>query len=195
MPFFGKRKLSAQRQCEFCGEFFQVRSSWPSQRFCSNACYAESIRRIRVTKEELEYWYYELGMNSIEIAEQLGCNDRHLRAIMEEFGLALRNKSEAAIEYPCFPFSGDRIEKAYLIVFRLGEVYHPISVMRPSAHGWSTRGLSRDHRNLAGLLRMFPTRLTCEVSSLTYLSLVTFSSAACAPAKRATGIRNGEHET
>lgn len=122
MPFFGKRNPLAQRQCGFCGKFFQVRSSWPSQRFCSNACYAESIRRIHVTKEELEHWYYELGMTSLEIAERLGCNDRHLREIMEKFGLIRRNKAEAAIEYACRPFSGDRVEKAYLIGFRLGDL-------------------------------------------------------------------------
>ena len=122
MPLFGKRNPPAQRQCEFCGKSFPVRSSWQSQRFCSHDCYAESIRRIRVTKEELEYWYYELGMTSIEIAEQLGCSDRYLRQIMDDLGLTLRNKSHAAMDYACRAFSGDSVEKAYLIGFRTGDL-------------------------------------------------------------------------
>jgi hypothetical protein len=122
MPLFGKRKSVEQRNCEYCGERFEVRSSWKSQKFCSKACYAESIRRIHVTKEELEHWYFDLKMTSVEIAEKLGCNDRHVREIMSKFGITLRNKSEAAIHYPCYPFSGDLVEKAYLIGFRLGDL-------------------------------------------------------------------------
>lgn len=122
MPFGRKQKPSEQRRCQVCGKPFNVRASWPSQKFCSHACYAESMRRIHVTKEELTYWYYDLGMTSLEIAERLGCNDRYVRELMRHFGLTLRNKSGAAIDYPCHPFSGNYIEKAYLIGFRLGDL-------------------------------------------------------------------------
>ncbi len=117
-----KKKADVQRTCEYCGKTFTVPSSWPSQKFCSHECYAESIREIHVTKEQLEHWYFELHMTSIEIAEQLGCNDRHVREMMSKLGIKLRGKSEAAIEYPCQPFSGDLAEKAYLIGFRLGDL-------------------------------------------------------------------------
>lgn len=122
MPLFGKRKSVETRYCEYCGKSFEVCPSWQSQKFCSRACYAESIRRIHVTKEELEHWYFDLGMTSIDIAERLGCGDGHVREIMRKHGIKLRDKSDAAIDYPCHPFSGNRLEKAYLIGFRLGDL-------------------------------------------------------------------------
>lgn len=122
MPFFGKRKLAETRICEYCGKSFEVRPSWQSQKFCSRACYAENIRRIHVTKEELEHWYFDLEMTSIEIAERLGCSDGHVREIMRKHGIKLRDKSDAALDYPCLPFSGDLAEKAHMIGFRIGDL-------------------------------------------------------------------------
>lgn len=122
MPLFGKRKSVETRYCEYCGKSFEVRPSWQSQKFCSRACYAESIRRIHVTKEELEHWYFDLGMTSIDIAERLGCNDRYVREIMSQHGIQLRDKADAAMDYPCRPFSGNPTEKAYMIGFRLGDL-------------------------------------------------------------------------
>lgn len=122
MPFFGRPDSDKRKLCERCGKELTHKQIARAQKFCGNVCYSESIRRIHVTKEELEHWYFDLGMTSIEIADRLGCGDRHVREIMAQLGVRLRDKSDAAINYPCRPFSGDSTEKAYMIGFRLGDL-------------------------------------------------------------------------
>jgi hypothetical protein len=78
--------------------------------------------RTPVTREELDHWYNELGENTEQIGKRLGKSGRTVRDLMEKFGIARRNKAEAAIEFPRRPFSGDEVEEAYLLGFRAGDL-------------------------------------------------------------------------
>jgi hypothetical protein len=110
-----------QKTCPQCGRTFQVLRSYPAKRFCSRECYWASMRT-SVTREELDYWYNELGEDTEQIGRRLGINGRTLRDIMEKFGFPRRGKAEAAINYPRRPFSGNKIEEAYLLGFRIGDL-------------------------------------------------------------------------
>ncbi len=78
--------------------------------------------RTVVTREELAHWYNELGEDTEQIGRRLGINGRTVRDLMEKFGLARRGKAEAAQDYPRHPFSGDKVEEAYLRGFRAGDL-------------------------------------------------------------------------
>lgn len=108
-----------QQVCPGCGRTFQT--AYKGQKFCSRPCYWDDMRT-RVTREELDYWYNELGETTEQIGRRLGINGRTVRDLMEKFDLPRRSKAEAAIDYPRRPFSGDAVEKAYLLGFRIGDL-------------------------------------------------------------------------
>jgi hypothetical protein len=78
--------------------------------------------RTPVTREELDYWYNELGETLERIGVRLDIDLVTVRDLMDHFGLPRRNRVEATIVHPRCPFSGDPTEKAYLIGFRLGDL-------------------------------------------------------------------------
>ena len=78
--------------------------------------------RTPVTREELDYWYNELGETTEQIGRRLGIGGRNVRDLMEKLGIPRRSKAEAAIDYPRHPFSGDKVEEAYLRGFGIGDL-------------------------------------------------------------------------
>lgn len=112
--------------CGYCGREILATSSRLSQSvsgrvYCDRECYAASMRT-PVTREELDDWYNTLGEDTEQIGRKLGINGRTVRDLMEKYGLSRRSKAQAAIEHERSPFSGDEIEKAYLMGFRLGDL-------------------------------------------------------------------------
>ena len=112
--------------CAYCGKkilatFGRLNQSVSGNVYCNRVCYASSMRTL-VTREQLDYWYNELGEDTEQIGRRLGINGRTVRDLMEKHGLSRRSKAEAAIEYERRPFSGDETEKAYMIGFRLGDL-------------------------------------------------------------------------
>lgn len=112
------RQISGKK-CPQCGQTFK--GSYKAQKFCSCECYWASMRT-PVTREQLDYWYNELGKTTEQIGQRLGINGRTVRDLMEKFGLPRRGKVEAALDYPRRPFSGDKVEEAYLRGFRAGDL-------------------------------------------------------------------------
>ncbi len=113
--------MPTTKTCLQCGRTFRVPPTLSGQQFCSRQCYWDSMRT-PVTREELDHWYNELGENTEQIGERLGINGRTVRDLMEKFGIARRNKAEAAMKFPRRPFSGDKVEEAYLMGFRAGDL-------------------------------------------------------------------------
>jgi len=78
--------------------------------------------RIPIPREELDYLYNDLKLDSYEIARRYQCSKTHILRLMEEYGLE-RRPPETEQQYPRCDFSGDPIEKAYLIGFRAGDLH------------------------------------------------------------------------
>ena len=87
--------------------------------------------RFEIPQDVLEELYIERRLSAEAIGEQLGCSSNVVRTRLEEYEINRRSAAEAAIRYPKTDFSGDLIEKAYLIGFRQGDLY----VARPNETG------------------------------------------------------------
>lgn len=61
-------------------------------------------------------------MSPPKIAKIYGCDAVTIRTRMREYSISKRSNSEARMRYRKFDFSGDLIEKAYMIGFRLGDL-------------------------------------------------------------------------
>jgi hypothetical protein len=112
--------------CAYCGKeilatFGRLSQSVSGNVYCNRVCYASSMRT-PVTREELDYWYNELGENLEQIAKRLGIDFVTVHDLMKHYGLSRRNRAIARIEYARHSFSGNQVEKAYLIGFRLGDL-------------------------------------------------------------------------
>lgn len=91
------------------------------------------VIKLDVKKLQQLYLFDKLG--SYEIAEILKCSASHVRDSLKEAGIRTRSVQESKSlmkpRYPRKDFSGNLKEKAYLIGFRLGDLYatktHPNS--------------------------------------------------------------------
>jgi hypothetical protein len=108
-----------EKTCAWCGKTFA--SYAKKARFCSHKCYADSMRT-QVSRKQLKHWYNELGETTDQIGERLGINGRTVRDLMEKMGIPRRDKVDAAIAYARRPFSGDKVEEAYLRGFSIGDL-------------------------------------------------------------------------
>lgn len=80
-------------------------------------------RRLCLSRDELERLYVLEGLDTSEIGRMFGVCGDTVRRHLKEYRIARRDKSAAAIDYPRNDFSGDPLEKAYLIGFRLGDLW------------------------------------------------------------------------
>lgn len=87
--------------------------------------------RVEIPQDVLEELYVEQEFSPETIGEQLSCSANTIRRRLEEYGIDLRSIAQAATVYPKTDFSGALLEKAYLIGFRLGDLY----VARPNEGG------------------------------------------------------------
>jgi len=90
---------------------------------------------IQVKKSILENLYLKKGLGSYEIARALNCSQTCVISKLKSFSIPTRSiqeaKSLAAPKYKRNDFRGNLFEKAYMIGFRLGDLYitktHPNS--------------------------------------------------------------------
>jgi len=87
--------------------------------------------RFEIPQDVLEELYVKQGLSAEAIGEQSGCSSNVVKRRLEEYRINRRSAAEAATLYPKTDFSGDLIEKAYLIGFRQGDLY----VARPNEAG------------------------------------------------------------
>lgn len=71
----------------------------------------------------LERLYVLEGLSMAEIGRRFGVGETTVPTYLKKCGILRRNLSAATIRYPRRNFSGDLIEKAYLIGFRQGDLW------------------------------------------------------------------------
>jgi len=77
---------------------------------------------IFMLKENLERLYLNRKLSQAQIARKMKCSRCAIEKLMKKYHIKPRSLSEAQMKYPKFNFSGNPIEKAYLIGFRLGDL-------------------------------------------------------------------------
>lgn len=78
--------------------------------------------RVIIPKKELSFLYHQRNKSLGEIAEKYGCTGDTIRNRLGEYKIPKKTKAQAHIKLRRTPFSGNFIEKAYLIGFRLGDL-------------------------------------------------------------------------
>lgn len=79
--------------------------------------------QINLEPQKLKNLYLGKKMNAYQIAELYGCGHSTVYRRLQQFNIARRNISESHIRYAKKSFSGNNVEKAYLIGFRLGDLW------------------------------------------------------------------------
>ena len=76
-----------------------------------------------IEPQKLKKLYLDKKLNAYQIAKLYGCGHSTVYRRLQQCGIARRNISEAHIRYSKKSFSGNNVEKAYLIGFRLGDLW------------------------------------------------------------------------
>ena len=89
--------------------------------------------------ETLYHLYVTKRMSSIKMGKLFNVSSSTIRKWLKKYKISIRNRSEACIKHPRFPFSGNDFEKEYLIGFCAGDVYvykeyHTIVVQTTTTH-------------------------------------------------------------
>jgi len=84
-------------------------------------------KKIIIPEQQLRHLYCEKKMTIRAIGELVGCCRETVVSRIKDCGLHLRKLGEWQTKYKKQDFSGDEIEKAYLLGFRMGD----LSVHRP----------------------------------------------------------------
>jgi len=80
-------------------------------------------RKIQISKKELKNLYGKRKFSTLKIAKIYNCYHQTILRKMKEFGIKSRRNTEANTLYPKYNFSGNLMEKAYLLGFRTGDLY------------------------------------------------------------------------
>jgi hypothetical protein len=78
---------------------------------------------VEIPRSELAVLYLDQKLSLRQIAGHFGCDHSTIKNKLEEYGLPQRNYAEANRIYPRRDFDGREADKAYLIGFRLGDLY------------------------------------------------------------------------
>lgn len=78
---------------------------------------------VNIPKEILFKLYHVDRLTQKQIAEKFGHSPYGVERWMKIYGIKTRGYSESHTKHPKFNFSGDSLQKAYLIGFRLGDLY------------------------------------------------------------------------
>ena len=78
-------------------------------------------RPLKITKEGLEK-QYNRGLSLRKIARMFQCSEGGIERRFKKYGLVSRDVAHRACKYLKHNFSGDLIEKAYIVGFRLGDL-------------------------------------------------------------------------
>ncbi len=79
--------------------------------------------RLNIPKNRIEFLYVRQRKASAQLAKIYSCSSTTILSRLKEYGIKTRDISAAHIKYPKKDFSGNLIEKAYLIGFRLGDLH------------------------------------------------------------------------
>ena len=84
---------------------------------------AKADIRVDIPEDELRSLYQDQGLSIEVIAERFNVSPSLIKRRMEEYDIPVRSHPEATTTYPKTDFSGDLVEKAYLIGFRQGDLW------------------------------------------------------------------------
>ncbi|KKP43471.1 MAG: hypothetical protein UR46_C0010G0008 [Parcubacteria group bacterium GW2011_GWA1_33_6] len=87
--------------------------------------------KIELSKKKLYTLYYVQNKPPHLIGKMFGCSFSTITNRLKEYGIPLKTPASARMKYKKYDFSGDLIEKSYLIGFRLGDL--AVSKTNPSA--------------------------------------------------------------
>lgn len=79
-------------------------------------------KKIIISKQKLYRLYWQEHKSSIEIAKIYSCHSMTIRNRIRELDIPKRSASDARMRYPKQDFSGNILEKAYVLGFRLGDL-------------------------------------------------------------------------
>ena len=79
--------------------------------------------RLNIPKKRLKLLYEKQRKSTTGLAKTYSCSFKTILNRLREYNIKVRDISEAHIKYPKRDFSGDLIEKAYLIGFRIGDLH------------------------------------------------------------------------
>lgn len=80
------------------------------------------VKRVNISKEQLENFYIMKKLSTWKIEKETGIPRGTIHRKLKEFKIETRDRSTSHIIHEKFNFSGDLIEKAYLIGFRMGDL-------------------------------------------------------------------------
>ncbi|MDO8460011.1 MAG: LAGLIDADG family homing endonuclease [Nanoarchaeota archaeon] len=80
------------------------------------------VKRVEISKEKLEELYLGRKLSTWKMEKMLNIPRGTIHRKMKEFGISTRDLSESHIIHPKKDFSGNLLEKAYLIGFRIGDL-------------------------------------------------------------------------
>lgn len=110
--------------CSYCYIWEQMKKLGIKSRTLSEANKLNMIpRKIRIPKERLEELYIKQKLPTTKIAKMFNCHHSVVLRRMKEYNIKSRPLYEAMTIYPKKNFSGDLLEKAYMIGFRLGDLW------------------------------------------------------------------------
>lgn len=81
-----------------------------------------SYAPVGFTKEQLKKWYFDQKLSTWEIEKQFNYSRGTIYRKLKEWGLGTRNIAASHIRFTRKDFSGDILEKAYLLGFRIGDL-------------------------------------------------------------------------
>lgn len=81
------------------------------------------VKRIDISCETLRALYIDDQLSFVEIAERYQCSPTTIHRQLKVCGIEARSAGGAIYEYPKKDFNGSLVDKAYLIGFRLGDLY------------------------------------------------------------------------
>ena len=79
-------------------------------------------KAVNLPKKKLENLYIKKRLSTWEIEKKLGIPRSTIYRKLAEYGIKRRNRAEAHILYPRKNFEGDKVKKAYLIGFAIGDL-------------------------------------------------------------------------
>lgn len=75
-----------------------------------------------IPEEKLKKLYLIRKLSETQIARKMQCSRCAIEKLMKKYGIKPRSLSQAQMKYPKCNFSGNLVEKAYLLGFRLGDL-------------------------------------------------------------------------
>jgi len=79
--------------------------------------------KLSIPRGKIRFFYEKRRKSTTEISRIFSCTPATILNRIKEYKIRVRDFSSAHIKYPKNDFSGDLIEKAYLIGFRLGDLH------------------------------------------------------------------------